>query len=51
MRGRARVGTNYVCMCTRIYVMCVWEVGGGGGGGGVVRAIVYMHVTMDVRIF
>ena len=45
---------EYVCMCTRIYVMCEWgERGrrGGGGGAGVVRAFVYIHVTMDVRIY
>ena len=45
---------EYVCMCTRIYVMyvCVWGAGRGGGGReGVVRAFVYIHVTMDVRIY
>ena len=34
---------EYVCMCTRIYVMCVWgERRGGGGGGGC--ASVCIHV-------
>ena len=42
---------EYVCMCTRIYVMCVWGERGKGGGAGVVRAFVYIHVTMDVCIY
>ena len=51
-RMGVRASYEYVCMCTRIYVMCVWgEQGGGGGGMGIVRAFVYMHVTMDVRIY
>ena len=37
---------EYVCMCTRIYVMCVC-----GERGGIVRTFVYMHITMDVRIY
>ena len=46
---RARVRTNiyvYAYLCS----VCVC-VGGGGGVEGVVRAFVYMHVTMDVRIY
>ena len=34
--------------------MCVCRergVGGGGGAAGVVREFVYIHVTMDVRIY
>ena len=47
---------EYVCTCTCIYVMCVCEEQGGGGGGaeggaGVVRAFVYIRVTMDVRTY
>ena len=43
---------EYVCMCTRIYVMCVCgEQRRGWGGAGVVRAFVYIHVTMDVCIY
>ena len=41
----------WACACAYEYAcMCVGS-GGGGGGAGVVRAFVYMHVTMDVRIY
>ena len=45
-----------ICMYVYAYLcnVCVGgaERGGGGvGGAGVVRAFVYMHVTMDVRIY
>ena len=49
--GRAH---EYVCMCTRVFVMCVCgELGREGerGEADVVRAFVYIHVTMDVRIY
>ena len=40
---------EYVCMCTRIYVMCV--CGERGRGGQALCAFIYIHVTMDVRIY
>ena len=46
-----------VRICVYVYAhlcnVCVWGAGeeGGGGGAGVVRAFVYIHVTMDVRIY
>ena len=38
-----------VRICVYVY-LCNGE-GGVGRGGGIVRAFVYMHVTMDVRIY
>ena len=37
-----------VYVCTHLCNVCVW---GAGEGAGVVRAFVYIHVTMDVCIY
>ena len=41
-----------VRICVYVYAylcnVCVW---GARGGGGIVRAFIYIHVTMDVRIY
>ena len=56
--GKRITATLRACVRICVYVhaylcnVCVGGVGGGGGGGaGVVRAFVYMHVTMDVRMY
>ena len=50
----ARMGVRAcvrICVYVYAYLCNVCVRGAGGGGGGVVRAFVYMHVTMDVRIY
>ena len=55
----ARMGVRAcvrICVYVYAYLFSVCGMGGArrGGGGwraGVVRAFVYMHVTMDVRIY
>ena len=42
-----------ICVYVYVYLcnVCVGGAGGEGAGAGVVREFVYMHVTMDVRIY